>query len=156
MENAWILGLDLITLTLILLLTGIMLHVRAVNKRNANSSDKDSVFRLQQFLLSYYNRLTSLERLTICVSGLDVIANLEKLPTVIFLGTATALLIYTRYLANKKLVPIHKQVMKWNADYIPGKWRYLRNRWDYNHMIRTILISMALLLVFIAASGKIY
>ena len=140
---------DLIALALVLFLAGIMISIWMSNRQTANFTDQRSLSHFQKFVTSIYGRLTSLENLCLVILCLDLTANFGKIYPEVLLGLAIALLFYARYLSITRQRPIHKQVMKWDADYIPGKWEYLRDYYFYYHRIRTILILFSLALLSI-------
>jgi hypothetical protein len=139
-----------ITLSLMLFLTAIMTAIWIRNNQNLHESDINYLSRLQKFISIFYGRIVNLEKLAIWAICIDILFNYVKLYSAITLGMAAFILIFSRILANIKLLPINKQVMKWTSDYIPGKWMYLRDRWFFFHKIRTILCLLVLLFVFIA------
>jgi hypothetical protein len=137
----------MITFSLMLFLASIMTSIWIGNNQNLHESDINSLSRLQKFISSFYGRMVSLEKLAICSVGINILLNSSRLYSVFNLGIAVFFLIYARFLANSKLLPINKQVMSWNSDYIPGKWRYLRDRWFFFHKRRTILCLLAFLFI---------
>lgn len=140
---------DLIALTLVLFLAGIMISIWMSNRRTTNFTDQLSLSHFQKFVGSIYGRLTSLENLCLITLCLDLTLNFSSKHAVFFLSLAIVLSFYARYLSNTRQQPIHKQVMKWDADYIPGKWEYLRDHYFYYHKIRTVLILFSLALISI-------
>ena len=140
---------DLIALTLALFLAGIMISLWISNNRTANFTNQRSLLHFQKFVNSLYGRLTWLENLCLIALGLDLTLNFNSMYAVFLLSLALTLLFYAGYLSRTRQQPIHKQVMKWDADYIPGKWEYLRDYYFYYHRIRTVLILFSSALISI-------
>jgi len=143
MWNAFVWISDLVALALILFLAGIMISIWMGNSQIANFTNQRSLSHFQKFVSSIYERLTLLENLCLITLCLDLILNLTCMYAVFILGLVLALLFCARYLSGTRQRPIHKQVMKWDADYIPGKWEYLRDYCDTAHQYMHCILRLA-------------
>jgi len=142
----------LLALLLSLSLTGIMIAIGLANRKNLLLPDVEEVSKFQKFLSSFYNRLTRLEWIVIGVFCLCGFLSYDRPYTAISLFVAAGLSTIGRYMAIKKLSLIKKQVLSWTSNYIPGKWRYLRDKWFSIHRLRTLICMISLLLVCVGAS----
>ena len=140
----------LLTLLLSLLLTGIMIAIGLSNRRYLHLSDLEGVSKFQKFLSSFYNRLTRLEWVVIVAFCLCGFLSYHRPYSAISLFVAAGVLAIGRTMAIKRLHPINKQAVSWTSNYIPGKWRYLRDKWFSIHWLRTLICIISLLLVLIS------
>jgi hypothetical protein len=150
MWNEFALLGSLLSLLLSLFLTGIMIAIGLANRKNLHISDLEGVSKFQKFLSSFYNRLTRLEWVVIGVFCLFGFLSYNRPYSAIPLFVAAGLMTIGRSMATKKLHPINKQVVSWTSNYIPGKWKYLRDKWFSTHLIRTLICVISLLLAFIS------
>jgi len=150
MWNEFVLLGSLLTLLLSLLLTGIMTAIGLANRKNLHISDEVGVSKFQKFLSSFYIRLTRLEWVVIGVYCICGFLNYHNPYSAISLFVAAGLLIIGRFMAIKKLHPINKQVKSWTSIYIPGKWKYLKDKWFSIHWHRTLICFFSVLLSFIS------
>ena len=150
MWNEFVLLGNLLTLLLSLLLTGIVTAIGLSNRKNLHISDLEAVSKFQRFLSSFYNRLARLEWVVIVVFFLSGFLSYHIPYSAISLFAAAGLLTIGRYVAIQKLHPINKQVMSWNSNYIPGKWKYLRYKWFSIHWIRMLFCFISLILIGIS------
>jgi hypothetical protein len=142
--KALIWSADLFSLAILMYLTGVMMAILFRNRQISNVSDQISLTRFQEFVLNASGRIAALEFICLVTLGLDLIISSKSMIPSALLGLSIILLLYGKYLSTNKQVPIQKEVLKWNADYIPGKWNYLCKRYFYLHTVKTIFILVAL------------
>ena len=150
MWNEFILLVNLLTFLLSLFLTGIMTAIGLANRKNLYIPDLEGVSKFQKFLSSFYNRLSRLEWVVIGAFCLCGFLSYYRPFSAISLFVAACLLTIGRSMAIKKLHPINKQVVTWTSNYIPGKWKYLRDIWFSTHLLRILFCVISLLLAFIS------
>jgi len=150
MWNEFVLLGSLLTLLLSLLLTRIMTAIGLANRKNLHIPDVEGVFKFQKFLSSFYNRITRLEWVIIGFFCLNGFLSYNRPYSALSLFVAASLLTIGRSMAIKMLHPINKQVLSWTSNYIPGKWKYLRDKWFSIHLLRTLICIISLLLSFIS------
>jgi hypothetical protein len=150
MWNEFILLGNLLTVLLALFLTGIMTAIGLANRNNVHIPDLEAVSKFQKFLSSFYNRLSRLEWVVIGAFCLCGFLSYNRTYSAISLFAAAGFLTIGRSIARKKLHPINKQVVSWTSNYIPGKWKYLRDKWFSTHLLRILFCVISLLLAFIS------
>ena len=129
-----------------------MIIIGLANRKNLLLPDVEGVSEFQKFLSSFYNRLNRLEWIVIGAFCLCGFLSYNRPYSAISLFLAAGLLAINRSIAIKRLRPINKQVMSWTSNYIPGKWKYLRDKWFSIHWLRTLICMISLLLFCFGAS----
>jgi Domain of unknown function (DUF1772) len=128
------------------LLAGIMICIWQGADHKASS--EISNLEIQQANIKIFDdKIPLLGLMTILLSLIS--AALQNHIMIIFIPLILASLflmvsgILTRY-GNQ---PINKQIRRWSKDFIPNKWEYMRDKWFYYHMYRTILTLLAFVII---------
>src|SRR5579864_3908225 len=125
-----------------ILISGLLAGIMICIWQGADSKDalEPTNFELQQAnMKTCKDKIPLLGLMTILLTLAS--AALQNHIMIIFIPLllASLLLLISGIITRYGNQPINKQIQRWSKAYIPGKWEYIRDKWVYYHIYRTLI-----------------
>jgi hypothetical protein len=128
------------------LLTGVMIGIW-LGPNPKSLSDICYIEYTQAFIQAFNIKMPVFLLLSIFLTLTSALLQSSVISIFIPLILATIFLAFCGIITRLGNQPINKQIMRWSKNYIPNKWEYLRDRWWYFHIFRTLFVLLAFILI---------
>lgn len=144
--------LAIITLILVMLVTGVFWGTWFTLTRSLDVFPADNFIRIGQTIISnvawpmrILMPVTLVSLLCLCL------LTRKMLPSFYFFISATLLMVITLCITLIVEVPIDNQIKTWTAETLPENWTILRSKWNTFHSLRTLTSISSFVLLCIGA-----